>query len=174
MLGFQVPKLMSEVVPAARIILILRHPVERFYSEFVQASLAFALASFLHMLYCHRYHMKLRRVQRQMDVQKDEPMFRALYDDCASTHVNYTAWQRCFLESLRTVDAFRIQVMSRPSRSTKFELCLQRTRAGAGRALPTFEDVYSCFKPPFVTYAAPRFKTALHDIALMYCGLLQI
>ena len=153
---------MSEVVPDARIILILRHPVERFYSEFVPALQSVRTCVVVtHTELFHRYHMKLRRVQRQIDVQKDEPQFRALHDDCASTHANYTAWHRCFLESLKKVDAFRIQVLSRSSRSTKFELCLQRARTGADHALPTFEDVFGCFKPPFVTYATLHFECAL-------------
>jgi hypothetical protein len=35
MLGFDTPQWMSGVVPDARIIIILRHPVDRFYSEYV-------------------------------------------------------------------------------------------------------------------------------------------
>jgi hypothetical protein len=33
MLGFDTPQWMSGVVPDAKIIIILRHPVDRFYSE---------------------------------------------------------------------------------------------------------------------------------------------
>lgn len=134
-------------------------------SEFVSSGCTSSLHPFLcvllrsRFLLLSRFQMKLRRVNRQID--PNDSIFKTLHESCASTARNHSAWQQCYKASLDSVAAFKQQVLSRESRATKFQLCLQRAKGEAAGGVPTFTKVHACFKSPFITYAGCPFGSHL-------------